>query len=988
MVQGYLLPKHIPLHDGAPSQSVRLPSASYPAANDSFGATTSYTRSVASRVFLLAVTIGLILAGGQPVRGQETPAASGVTVDQVLEQLSTREKVGQLFIVGFQGPAVGDEIRGLVTELHVGGVYLSREACNIINGSDDDPKHCGFPDERTPDTRAQVAGLTTGLQQASCASTTRTIGEASFCLPVLVTIDHEGDGRPLSRLVNGFTAVPSNMAIGATFDPDLAREVGCIVGAELAAVGINMLFGPDLDVLDSPVSGGPGDQGIRVFGGSPLWVAEMGAKYIEGVHQCGQEKVATVAKHFPGHGRSTRNVDYEDVPVIVGKSLDELAQSDLAPFSAAVLGDLGDPTVTDVMMNSHLSYPGVQGCDIDAPVTFSQACMASFMGLPEFAAWRNAGGLTVADDLAAGAVQAYATRKFGAYLQPNIVEEALLAGNDLLPLIRTDQLSLLPATIDQLVARYDADPQVRDRINDAVRRVLALKERLHGGLDPASVTAAPNHDSITPSTNDATLNTLAARAITFIQPSGLEAFQSDVPAPTVGQRILFVECWDDPTCAPPNPTDASTYPPVWPRGTLEKLATEMFPGRVPKETVETISFSQLGAVLRGAGDGDVRAAVDQADWLVFAFLERNASAFPDSEVLKDFLGRGATLFDLRAKTVVVFAYNSPYHFDAGELRNVSLFAALYGKTEASLRASLRALFHDASFFSEAAGGGRLPVDYVVGGFLLYDLSEQVEADPSQTVQLAIDPPIPVPGEEFSVGLTRPLSARNGVRVPNGTAVDFTFTLPDATTQEAIATTVDGIATASVTISQAGDVSLTVSSGDLTWSAGDPIEIGGGGSGPASADGGGGTSVLLVISLAGGVPLAVAGVAGAAYVVWRRRASAASPAPAQVASPNTSQGDGELRLDPATHRVFVAGREIQPPLSREQYHLLAHLYEHAGQLCTRDEIIHAVWPNEESTGISEQAVDSLVHRVRERLRAAGSTKQLVVTVRGQGFRLDL
>ncbi|MEX0785455.1 MAG: winged helix-turn-helix domain-containing protein, partial [Dehalococcoidia bacterium] len=66
---------------------------------------------------------------------------------------------------------------------------------------------------------------------------------------------------------------------------------------------------------------------------------------------------------------------------------------------------------------------------------------------------------------------------------------------------------------------------------------------------------------------------------------------------------------------------------------------------------------------------------------------------------------------------------------------------------------------------------------------------------------------------------------------------------------------------------------------------------------------------------------------------------------------------------------------------------ALLYERAGDLCSRDTIIGAVWPDEEATGISEQAVDSLVHRVRERLRAAGATKPLIVTVRGQGFRLD-
>ena len=96
-----------------------------------------------------------------------------------------------------------------------------------------------------------------------------------------------------------------------------------------------------------------------------------------------------------------------------------------------------------------------------------------------------------------------------------------------------------------------------------------------------------------------------------------------------------------------------------------------------------------------------------ADWIVFALLERNPNSYPASEVIKDFLGRGPALFDLRSKSVVVIAYNSPYHLDAGELRNVDLFIALYSKIEPMLRMSLRVLYHDPSALREV-GSGRLP----------------------------------------------------------------------------------------------------------------------------------------------------------------------------------------------------------------------------------------------------------------------------------------
>jgi hypothetical protein len=373
--------------------------------------------------------------------------------------------------------------------------------------------------------------------------------------------------------------------------------------------------------------------------------------------------------------------------------------------------------------------------------------------------------------------------------------------------------------------------------------------------------------------------------------------------------------------------------------------------------------------------------------------------------LKDLLGRGPSLFDLRSKKVVVFAYNSPYHLDAGELRNVDLFIALYSKTEPSLRVSLRALFQDPTIFRTGAGHGSLPVDYVYNDYVLYDLNEQVKADPSQHLQLTVDPSQPVAGQQFAVSLAQPLAAGNGHRVPNDTKVTFAFQMPDGTVQEVSALTIDGIATAKLTSPRSGQVQVTVKSGDLDWAAPEPISVlpSGTGAGTAvsspeaggSSESGGGFPLPVAVSLAAVAALmAVAtGVALVFYSGRRHREPAGvavgaleRAAPAERDSPVVVEE--ELRLDLATHRLFVKGREVTPSLSREQYELLAHLYEKAGRLCTREEIIGRVWPGVEAAGVSEEAVDSLVHRVRDRLRAAGATRELIVTVRGQGFRLDL
>jgi pSer/pThr/pTyr-binding forkhead associated (FHA) protein len=98
-------------------------------------------------------------------------------------------------------------------------------------------------------------------------------------------------------------------------------------------------------------------------------------------------------------------------------------------------------------------------------------------------------------------------------------------------------------------------------------------------------------------------------------------------------------------------------------------------------------------------------------------------------------------------------------------------------------------------------------------------------------------------------------------------------------------------------------------------------------------------------------------------------------------------EGRLTLDPDARRVFVRGEELDPPLSLPQYRLLELLYGHAGRICTRDNVIETVWPEAVVEGVSEQAIDALVRRLRDRLAEVDPEWQYIVTVRGHGFRLD-
>jgi predicted component of type VI protein secretion system len=95
----------------------------------------------------------------------------------------------------------------------------------------------------------------------------------------------------------------------------------------------------------------------------------------------------------------------------------------------------------------------------------------------------------------------------------------------------------------------------------------------------------------------------------------------------------------------------------------------------------------------------------------------------------------------------------------------------------------------------------------------------------------------------------------------------------------------------------------------------------------------------------------------------------------------------LYMDLESKRVWVAGQELDPPLSPAQYRLLELLYQDPGRVYSRDEVVEAVWPADDRAGISEQAIDALARRLRERLVEADPTTPYVVTVRGHGFRVE-
>jgi hypothetical protein len=97
--------------------------------------------------------------------------------------------------------------------------------------------------------------------------------------------------------------------------------------------------------------------------------------------------------------------------------------------------------------------------------------------------------------------------------------------------------------------------------------------------------------------------------------------------------------------------------------------------------------------------------------------------------------------------------------------------------------------------------------------------------------------------------------------------------------------------------------------------------------------------------------------------------------------------GKLYMDLRSRRVWVGDKEIDPPLSVPQFRVLQLLYSQPEQVVTRQELEVAVWGDEGAIGISEQALDALIRRLRERIASLDPDHHYLVTLRGHGVRLE-
>jgi beta-N-acetylhexosaminidase len=317
-----------------------------------------------------------------------------------------RTRLAQLLLVGFPGTVAGPDSRRLVDQ-GVGGLLLFRR--NVASAG-------------------QVRALVRDLRRRAA-------------IPLEVAVDQE-PGRRVARLAGMVRATPSARELGR-MSPERVYRYGLTLGRDLDGLGITADLAPVLDVTGARWDGVIGD---RSFAADPAAASRAAVAFMRGLADGG---VATVGKHFPGHGATTVD-SHQRLPVVEGTPA-RLAARELVPFQAAIRGGL------DAVMVGHLL---VRRVDERAPATLSRPVIGGLLrdrlGFD---------GLVVSDALEMGAITA-------TWPLPVAAERALAAGVDQLLLSGHTQVT---AVLDRLEQAVEAGRVPEARVREAFLRVQRFK---------------------------------------------------------------------------------------------------------------------------------------------------------------------------------------------------------------------------------------------------------------------------------------------------------------------------------------------------------------------------------------------------------------------------------------------------------------------------------------------------------------------------------
>jgi len=736
-------------------------------------------------------------------------------VIDLLERMSPEEIIGQLFLVTFQGQDVEDNthIHDLINNHHIGGVVLLRENDNFTNSSN------SLSDCWALINQLQVTRYSNSQNFQSDEDLDPST--PPIYVPLFIGISQEGDGYPNDQILNGLTPLPSLLSIGATWNPDLAKQVGEVAGKELSDLGFNLFFGPSLDVLENPLIQGASQLENRSFGGDPFWVGEMGRGYIQGLHEGSNNRMVVVGTHFPGLG-STDHVP-EDEVATVRKSLEQLKQIELAPFFTVTGDAITSTEKVDALLTSHIRYQGLQGNirSSTRPIGFDQQALTLLMELPEFVVWRKFGGVMISDDLGSRAVRRFYDPTEQEFNARKLALDAFLAGNDLLYLnnfIETedpDTYSTIIRTLEFFTQKYLEDPLFADRVNQSVIRILSLKFQLYDdfNFDQVITSGNLNHIGDSPQiTYD-----VAQQSVTLISPSitELDSVLPEIP----GRRDFVVYFTDDYSVKQCNECPEQS---VLSKDALARAVINLYGpqsgGLVSQYYQRSYSFSQLMDLLNWEGETEtIINDLNRTNWIVFVMQDINDER-PNSTAINRFLAERPDLF--ADKKVIVFSTNAPNFLDSTDISKLTAYYGLFSKSPPFIDIASRVLFKEIS-----NPLGALPVSVPGVG---YDLILATAPNPELIIPLGLnipewsnslnqDQPDVLASLEYKIGdiirlQTGTILDSNNHPVPNNTPVQFAFTINGEEAPPQSKMTINGEAQADFVVEQSGTLVIQVLSG--------------------------------------------------------------------------------------------------------------------------------------------------------------------------------
>ncbi|MGP4081046.1 beta-N-acetylhexosaminidase [Pseudalkalibacillus sp. R45] len=376
---------------------------------------------IAVAFLLLAILLKITFFSSDSV-SEWGDVRSQAEIEAYMDQMTMEEKVGQLLMPAIREfdevpvTEMNDELKELLDTYQPGGIILFRE--NVRS-------------------RQQVKQLNGALQQESE-------------VPLLISIDQEGG---LVTRLSYFPELAGNMALGATQKPELARETGEVLGAELKQLGIHIDFAPSVDVNSNPHNP---VIGIRAYGDDPDRVGEMGVSFMSGLQDAG---VMAVAKHFPGHGGL--DLDSHYVLPVSDQSLEELHQTELPPFQMLLDEGVGG------VMTAHITFPNIDqsefvslkdGFPIKVPATTSKKIVKQLLRDE-----MKFDGLVFTDSMEMKAIADH----FG---PGEAAVQAVLAGVDVI--VMPDHLKV---AYDALHNAVEEGRISEERLDESVRRILKAK---------------------------------------------------------------------------------------------------------------------------------------------------------------------------------------------------------------------------------------------------------------------------------------------------------------------------------------------------------------------------------------------------------------------------------------------------------------------------------------------------------------------------------